>query len=343
MSTVTAVVCTRNRSDSVLSLCLMALGQQTRTPNHVFIYDDNDKDKQRDLRNVEPYRQIFTMWAQKGISYFWCWGNGQGQVRGHKISLRECKTDYIWRVDDDDVPEPTCLEKLMLVVESDSSVGACGGLVLDVAYQGSSKIASNKIEDIYLGLNKQWFRHTGKPYDVDHLYSSFVYKRAEDYYPSNLSRIGHREETIMTYRMKRAGYRIIVEPGAVTWHLKASSGGIRDGYKEMWEKDEAVFAELMRDWGVKPDEHKIITLDNGIGDHYAFLSILPALRKRYRNLAIACCYPDVFHAYPDLNLISIGEAYGGGHREGVYKYMVEHDWNGEKGNIIDAFKEMERI
>lgn len=328
------VVCTRNRYDTTLSLCIAALSQQTYPLDEVFIYDDSDKPI--DLREKEPYKQLFILLQQKGIPYRVVYGNGLGQVRGHRISLKETKSAYIWRVDDDDIPEPTVLEKLMLVMEANPNCGACGGLVLDVANSVPSNVASNKIEDIYLGLNKQWFRHSGKPYEVDHLYSTFVYKRTGDYYPSGLSRVGHREETIMTYRMKRAGFKIMVEPNAVTWHLKSHAGGIRDGYKEMWDADEAVFSELMRDWGVKTNGHKIITLDSGIGDHYAFKSILPELIRKYGNgLTLACCYPDIFRDYK-VNIISIAEAYAGNHREGIYKFMFDNNW---KGNIIDAYKQ----
>ena len=333
-SNVTAVVCTRGRHETTLPLCLAAIGMQSRPVSGIWIYDDNDTHV--DLREVEPYKQLFTMLMQKGIQYQVTFGNGTGQVRGHKLSLRECKTEYIWRVDDDDIPEPTCLEKLMLRMEAYSNCGACGGLVIDVGNQTTSDVASNKIEDIYLGLNEQWFRNpNAKTHEVDHLYSSFVYKRGEDYYPSNLSRVGHREETIFTYRMKRAGMKVLLVPEAITWHLKSKSGGIRDGYQEMWHKDEDVFAELLRDWGVNTSDKKVITLDNGLGDHYAFKTILPDILARYPNLVLACCYPDVFRAYKDIKIISIAAAYAGDHREGIYKWLFEHNW---KGSLTDAYR-----
>ena len=335
MERVTAVVCTRNRYDTTLSPCLIALGLQTYPVDGIWVYDDSDK--HIDLRDREPYKQIFLLLAQKKIGWQVTYGNGLGQVRGHKLALRECKTKYLWRVDDDCIPEAECLEKLMLVMESDSNCGACGGLVLDASHQAVSKMASNKIEDIYLGLNVQWYRHSKddrRPYDVDHLYSTFVFKRGEDYYPSNLSRIGHREETIATYRMKRAGMSIKVQPEAITWHLKASAGGIRDGYAEMWQQDEAVFSELMRDWGIKASSYKVIVLDNGLGDHYAFKTILPEVMARYSNLILACCYPDVFRDFK-VGIMSIAEAQAGSNREtGVYRWMAEHN---HTGSLIDAY------
>jgi hypothetical protein len=91
-----------------------------------------------------------------------------------------------------------------------------------------------------------------------------------------------------------------------------------------------VFAELLRDWGVKASNAKVIVLDCGLGDTYCFKNILPELIKRYDNLILAVCYPDVFRDYHNLTIISIAEAQAGGHRDGVYRWMVEHSWTGSR-------------
>jgi hypothetical protein len=95
----------------------------------------------------------------------------------------------------------------------------------------------------------------------------------------------------------------------------------------------------MRDWGVNANGYKIITLDSGLGDHYAFLQVLPAIIKRYPNLILSVCYPDVFRDYPSVKIISIAEAFAGNHRDGVYGYMINNGWTHEKGTLIDAYKE----
>jgi glycosyltransferase involved in cell wall biosynthesis len=258
-------------------------------------------------------------------------GEGRGQVEGHRTALKEAKGEFIWRLDDDNVPEPDVLEKLMKNFEPD--VGAVGGLVLDPGKVSTSSIASNKIEDIYLGLNVQWFRQDRK-IEVDHLYSTFVYRKDQDYYPTGLSRVGHREETIMTYRMRRQGWRLIVDPGAITWHLRGPTGGIRGEKGDFWAKDEQIFSQMLIDWGVRPTIYKTITLDNGIGDHYAFRKVLPKILSRYPNFILACCYPDVFSSFP-VRIVSIGEARAAGWGDNIYRFMVENNW---KGNIVEAYE-----
>jgi GT2 family glycosyltransferase len=327
---VTVDICTRNRYTTSLPMCLAAVASQTYKPEQVIIYDDSDP--LDDMREDPVLMGLFTILQRKGIQWRVIFGNGRGQVTGHRIAIAEAKGDFIWRVDDDNIPEPDCLEKLMSQMDPD--VGAVGGLVLDVNNgNDQSTLASSKIEDIYLGLNVQWYRST-KSCEVDHLYSTFVYRKGKDYYPGNLSRIGHREETIMSHRMKMDGWRLLVNAEAVTWHLRLSTGGIRDGYQEMWQHDENIFTGLMAEWGVKAKRYKAITLDNGIGDHYAFKSVLPEIRAKHPDIIVAACYPAVLGDC-GLKLISIGEARSLGWADNVYKFMAETHW---KKGLTDAFK-----
>jgi len=323
-------ICTYNRYDTTLPLLLTAIAGQTFTPYEVIIYDDA---KERIDWNKHPViTPLLRLLQTKGMNYRVNYGGAFGQVMGHRYNLNAASGDIIWRLDDDHIPAPDCLEKLMSKMAPD--VGAVGGLVLEPGKIGHSSIASNKIEDIYLGLNQQWFQPAVGG-DVDHLYSTFIYRKGEDYYPTNLSRVGHREETIMTYRLRRAGWRLIVNPEAVTWHMRQPSGGIRDGQVEMFNHDEQVFATMMRDWGITPARRKIITLDNGLGDHYAFRKALPDILANYPDLILACCYPDVFKDCGVKNIISIGEAKMAGYQDSIYGFMAANNW---KGNLVDAYK-----
>ena len=279
---------------------------QTLKPKHLIIYDDGE---QKDLRHDPMYQNIFTLLSLKGIAWKVEFGARRGQVFNHQRSIEDAKTEWIWRIDDDTVMEPDVLEKLMNQVAPD--VGAIGGLVIDPKIMlPTSKLASNKIEDIGLGMNIQWFRGSGVK-EVDHLYSTFIYRKeaAKHGYCLELSRVGHREETIFTYEMRRAGWRLLVDTSATTWHFRCPTGGIRsDSGVEMWAHDEEVFARKMQQWGVTPKDIKLVVLDNGLGDHLVFKSVLPDLKKKYKNIVLANCYPEVFEDDTDIQTISIGEA-----------------------------------
>ena len=113
---------------------------------------------------------------------------------------------------------------------------------------------------------------------------------------------------------------------------------------EMFQHDEAIFLEKLRQWKLQPVENKYIVLNCGIGDHYAFRSILPSIKKAYPNkkLILAVCYPEVFED-ENIQLISIANAKqlginveeNGGHN--VYTWMDQNHW---QKPLYQAFEEM---
>lgn len=198
-------------------------------------------------------------------------------------------------------------------------------------------------------FNIQWYRWNADLADeeVDHLYSTFLYRvaagRKAGGYPRDLSPVGHREESTFSYSMKRAGYRLLVTPKAVTWHLRAPTGGIRT-YKDplLWEADERRFLERLAAWNVKPKPYMIAVLDNGLGDHIVFRSILPEIRTRHaeKRIVIAACYPEVFEDEADISLASIAEAksaFGDIGRWDIYRFCEERAWS---RTLADAFRAM---
>jgi FkbM family methyltransferase len=250
-------------------------------------------------------------------------------------------SSIVHNCDDDNIPEPDVLEKLLSVMTDD--VGAVAGCVfLPGQPQNKPKTASNKIKDIYMGQNIQWYKHEGVS-EVEHLYSTFLYRKeaAKHGYNMDLSRVGHREETLLTYEMHRVGWKLLVNPEAVTWHLQ-ESGGIRSFDSELlWKHDEQIFAEKMQQWGVTSQQNKIIVLNAGLGDQLAFLKILPELIDKYgeENLTLAVCNEEVFEDY-NVKLISIAEAaalLGDLERFNLYKFMWDRNW---KISMVDAYREM---
>ena len=341
---VTASISTRNRYDSTLPLCLSAVVLQEKVPDELLIFDDGDH---RDLRDDPLYTNIFQHLYKRKIDWKVIFSDGQGQVKNHQKTLEIAKHPFIWRLDDDNVPESNVLLSLCNILEMDHKVGAVASLVLDPKHPlVINKNASSKIEDIFMGLNEQWYAHANdKIKSVDHLYSTFLYRKeaAVHGYEKNLSRVGHREETIFTYEMKRAGWKLYITPKCVTWHYHFPKGGNRDNTKaEMWDKDEQLFIQKMEQWNIKKSNKKLIVLDNGLGDHFAFKTILPQIKEKYKdkNLLLAVCYPDIFDEFNDIKLISIHDAKQMNVNFddfNIYKFMADKNWN---KSIIEAYKEM---
>ena len=341
-SNVTAIISTRDRYFTTLPQVLISIAQQTVRPDALIIYDDGEC---RDLRNDSLYENIFKLLDNKGLEGNWkvLFGEKKGQVLNHQKSIKDVQTEWIWRLDDDNIAEPDTLEKLLKNVTPE--VGAVAGLVVDPKMGLKiSELASNKIEDIFLGMNIQWFNFEGVK-EVDHLYSSFIYRKeaAKHGYCMELSKVGHREETIFTYEMKRNGWKLLVDPTAVTWHMRASAGGIRSEKDAgLWQHDEEIFKRKLGEWKVVPRDIKLVVLDCGLGDTLVFKKTLPDLRKKYKNIVVAMCYREVFANDVDIKLISIAEAQMLTNilDFNIYKAMIDWDW---KDSLESAFRRLYQI
>ena len=344
---VSAVVCTKDRYHTTLSHTLLAIAQQTYSPKEILIFDDSEK--KEDLRNIPIYKHILKFFYERGIEWKVIPTEGVGQVQNHNASLDISRCDCIWRLDDDTVPDTDVLEQLIDTLSKDKKASAVGGLVLDVTsdYNCRPTLASNKIEHIYRGMNEQWFKQDDTIKSVDHLYSSFLYSISEAKkiggYCTDLSRIGHREETIFTYSMKHAGYNILINPNAITWHLENPTGGVRNFQHDMRMKDEHIFITKLTEWGVIPKRTKIIVLDNGLGDHFCFKNIIGEIKEKYHgsDIIIACCYNDVFFDIDGVKLVSIREIkrmIGDIGRYNIYHYCDSKKW--ESNSLVHAFTEM---
>lgn len=341
---VTATISTKGRHFTTLPLAIEAIAMQSVPIKQLVIFDDGDF---KDLRGISPYSHLFPMLMSIGTQWYHLPGGKIGQVKNHQTALDSAETEFIWRIDDDEAPEPDCLEKL-LEVAKDPSVGAVAGLVHDP--KGISKRPSfitGKIEDILNPFNIQWYEWTGKPEEVDHLYSTFLYRaeagRKAGGYSKLLSPVGHREETMFSHGIKRAGYKLLVTPDALTWHFREGTGGIRsytDG--SLWAKDEEVFRAKLKEWGVTPREYLCVVLNSGLGDHYMFKSIIPDLLKKHegKRIIIANCYPDVFKDIKGLEMASIADAiaaFGNLEQWDIYVYAAKHNW---KRPFADAYRSM---
>lgn len=341
-SDVTVEVATKNRYYTTLPMCLTSIANQTVLPKKILLFDDGE---QKDLREDATYKNIFALLQNKGIEWQVCFGERKGQVLCHQKSIEIAQTEYIWRIDDDDLVESECLEYLLESIR-EPNVGAVGGLVLTPGnVQAETGFASSRIEDIYTKPNLQWFVFDGVR-EVDHLHNTFLFRKsaAKHGYCMNLSPVGHREETIFTYEMRRAGYKILVDSRAKSWHMRDPKGGIRS-YEStfLWEHDERIFAQKMIEWQVQKSKTKLIVLNCGLGDHYAFKMMLDELLQKYADheIIIASCYREVFIDYPQIKQISISEAaimepdYD--NKFNIYKFMIDKNW---KNKLVDAFRAM---
>lgn len=329
---ITVDVCTKDRYTSGLPLTLMSIALQTRLPDHVIIYDDS---KNRiDMRENETLRYIFQLFDRKGVRWEVIFGEGRGQHIGHQI-INEVAKDLVWRIDDDEVAEPRVLE--ILLSNMAEGVGAVAGLVLmpDAPQKDCVPNTINNLTD-----NCQWYWWKGKK-EVEHLYSSYLYRSKIHNFETKLSPVAHREETLHSFGLFKKGYKLIVDGGAITYHLRSSSGGIRTGREADFSNDEILFKGIMREYGVNCQKEKNFVLNEGKGDHVVFASLVPEIKEKFKDckLNFYVCYPELFTKY-NVDLYSIADAYnrlGNIQRFDLYEHMV---LSGEKLNLERAYRKM---
>ena len=252
--TISAVICTKDRYYSTLPLAIRSVCNQIYKPKELIIVDDGE---QKDLRTEPIYANLFSMLVCNGIEYKVFFGQKRGQVFGHQGSIDFAVSDWIWRIDDDNMAQPDVLEKLIRNIQDD--VGAVAGLVIDpkdprILPPG---IEWNRIDRVEEDPNIQWLLHPDKIVkEVEHLYSTFIFRKqaAKEMggYCLELSPACHREETIFSHELYLNGWKLLVDPTAVTWHMRYGEGGIRSHTDQgFWAHDEQIFQKKKEEWKEK--------------------------------------------------------------------------------------------
>lgn len=346
MLTVTAMISTRGRNHTSLPMAVLSVLNQTRLPEKLWIYDDNEDHE--DLREHWLWQNIFGMGTTKGVEWQVLYGGGRGQVINHQHVLYNAGTDCVWRIDDDNYAEPDVLEKLVAKME-DESIGAVSCKVWhpNMQIQKRPAICAGRITPSLGFTSPEWFDFD-EELEVEHLYSTFLYRRKAGIeaggYPRNLSPVGHHEETIFSYKIKEAGYRLVVTPECRVWHMRNTEGGIRT-YKDawLWDHDHEKFYSFLKERGILAKNEKFVVIESGIGDNYAFIQVLPELLEKQPDkvFMIATCFPeayDDFEGNERVKLITLEDAkvrYPDLSRFNVYKRMEE-----TKLSLNDAFRSL---
>ena len=310
MPKVLCSVATRGRYFTTLPLVLNAIINQTWLPNKIVIFDDNDEPQ--DMRQEFIYQNLFQQMQIKGIEWEWLFAEKKGQHHIHqKANLMDF--DWVWRVDDDCAPESTVLQSLYSHATQFPNVGAVGGSILTAPLQNTAK-STGLIKDIDSEPNIQWNFIEGIR-EVEHLHCSFLYRAGVYDFNLGLSRVAHREETLFTYGLYKKGYKVLVVPNAVSWHMKNPQGGIRaETKKEMYDHDEQIFRNFISHSG-----DTIVVLNAGLGDHIVFSHILPEINKPI----VFTCYPEIVEGR------SIAEAqhlFGNIDQWNIYGKMDQWKW-----------------
>ena len=320
MAKVLCSVPTRGRYFTTLPIVLTAIANQTRKVDKLVIFDDNDDPK--DMRGEYLYQNLFNMLNTKGIEWEWQYAGKKGQHHIHQAANR-MGFEWVWRCDDDAVPEPNVLENLLKHVSD--KVGAVGGAVMTPPAMKFEEHSTGKIDDIFDEPSIQWSPIT-EVRQVEHLHCTFLYRAGIHDFNLGLSRVAHREETLFTWGLLKKGYTLLVVPDAVTWHFKNPSGGIRaETNAALYHHDELIFRNYLRF-----KDKTIVVLNSGMGDHVVFSHVLPDVK----NPLVFGCYPDIV---PCRSIAEAIELFGDIDQFNIYGKMDQWGW---KDSLESAYRKL---
>ena len=319
-----AEVCTKGRYLDTLPLTIVSICEQTRRPDELIIFDDNQGKERLDLREVPVFKHLFRLLDEKGIKWQVIFGEGKGQHYLHQ-KAQEMAKECVWRVDDDGYAESNVLEELEK--EMIGGVGAVGGLVLEPGNIATGE-SKGKIKNINIEPNIQWLKD-GQG-EVEHLYSSFLFRKGIADYDLRLSPVAHREETMFSHEIFKKGFKLIVTNKCITWHFRNPVGGIRTGQRINWDNDEHLFVQWL---GIK--DRKMAVLNNGLGDHIVFRKLLDDLG--IKDITIACCFPEVFEGFDVISIATADLMGANMEKYNLYHWMDKHNW---KESLCEAYKQM---
>jgi GT2 family glycosyltransferase len=124
VTSVTAVVVTYNRKE-LLRECLAALAAQSRPVDRVLVVDNASTDGTADLlaqeRGRSPFLHVLTLPDNQGGAG----GFHEGMKRAHAEGA-----DWVWLMDDDTLPRPDALERLLAALESEPDALVLGSKVI---------------------------------------------------------------------------------------------------------------------------------------------------------------------------------------------------------------------
>ena len=265
-----------------ISLLLQSLLNQTHQDFDIIIIDDNSNDF---LYENSTFRSLLKLHENLNHNVTIIKGKRKGpHFSGQLLFENSQNYELIFRLDDDITLEQDCIKKLINCFEDEKVVAVGPTYLLPFKNISEQILDLNKIpnynelgvvrlindSEIYVNGALQMnilLNHNGN-IETQHLNSGFLYKRLElekiGGYFLGYSKIGHREESDVSYRLFLNGGKLVICPEAVVFHFHPMFGGIRTDAEgkpnkdELWISDEKLFIERFKNNFPMEDKHNII-------------------------------------------------------------------------------------
>ena len=173
----------------------------------------------------------------------------------HQAALETLKeADHIMILHDDLLLPEFFFADLETWLAADLELGAVAGVYPLAMYPAvelpadylDNPVFNGRIEEAVNWHQVYLYPDGGLRNDVQHLFGPFMYKREAlekigGFPVGQYSRVSHREETIVTYKLYQAGWKLGVAKRVIAPHFMYPKGGAADGRAQMMAQDEQVF------------------------------------------------------------------------------------------------------
>lgn len=214
---VAAVIVTYDRPDELRQV-IAALGEQTRAPDHIIVFDNGGPIRASTILK-EYAGSLDIIHSEQNL------GGAGGFARGLALGL-ERGADWVWLLDDDAIPEPDALARLLDVLPASST--DTGALCCGVREYGSWGRRHRRYFERWTGwehsLGATVYNKNYVEIDTGSFVGFLVSARAAQAVglPDAAFFLAY-DDTDYSLRLQDAGWRLWLVPGSVIHHLRDHS------------------------------------------------------------------------------------------------------------------------
>lgn len=250
-------ITSRDRATEVAVL-LQALRTQTEQNFDIIVLDDASGTPLMSFYFIQSLLNRLKLEGHKIKTLRNDFSQGVCAARQRLIDEDDFENEFSLRLDDDCIPEPDYLEKLINVIEAGYDIAT--GVIPSLAYpefkrevkyvkpiickhtlDKEGNLIENKDELGFCYIEQEIIQC--HQFRTNCLFKSEILKKVK--YPQTLTKVGFREELWISFQAIILGYKIAAHTGAIAYHFQTPSGGCRDQeYGQKVQLDE----ETTRAW-----------------------------------------------------------------------------------------------
>lgn len=212
-----SVIVPAYNAEKYIGQCIKALLNQSyrREDYEVIVVDDGSTDKTADIIKDYPLRYIY----QKN----------QGPAAARNNGVKEAKGDIILFTDSDCIATPNWIEEMVRPFKS-SDIAAVKGAYLTNQKGVIARLAQVEFEERFEMLKKAESIDMVDTYSAGFRRDIFLQMGGFDTsFP-----VANNEDTDLSYRMSKQGFKMVFNPDAIVYHLKHPDSIIKYARLKFW-------------------------------------------------------------------------------------------------------------